>query len=362
MRPAARRAGLVAGVAGLVAAGAAVGLAAERYAIGRIRRGPDPAAGEGFGHLPADRVRTVRADDGIRLYVEEVGRPDAALTVIFVHGYALSQGCWHYQRLGLADMRVRLVCYDQRSHGRSEHAPGETATIDQLGRDLGAVLDQVAPRGRVALVGHSMGGMTVLALAAARPELFGGRIAGVALLSTSTGRLADVTLGLPAALARLRAPVLPVLLRGMRSRAKLVERTRRIGSDIAWLLTRRYSFGSPDVSPALVEYVGQMIAATPVDVLADFYPALVGYDKLAALPVLRPIPTLIMVGDKDLLTPVEHSRAMAAELPDAELVVVAGAGHLAMMERDALVNLHLRAFLHRAARAGSGRRANERKA
>ncbi len=108
--------------------------------------------------------------------------------------------------------------------------------------------------------------------------------------------------------------------------------------------------------------MGQMIAATPVDVLADFYPALVGYDKLAALPVLRPIPTLIMVGDKDLLTPVEHSRAMAAELPDAELVVVAGAGHLAMMERDALVNLHLRAFLHRAARAGSGRRANERKA
>jgi pimeloyl-ACP methyl ester carboxylesterase len=351
-------------MAGLAAAGAAVGLAVERYAIGRIRHAPDPEAAEPFGRLRPDRSRTVPTDDGVPLAVEEVGPADAPLTVVFVHGYTLAMGSWHYQRLGLADMRnprIRMVFYDQRSHGRSGRAPRETATIEQLGRDLATVVADVAPTGPVVLVGHSMGGMTVLALADERPEWFGSRVVGVALLSTSTGRLGEVTLGLPAALARLRTPLLPLVLRGMRSRAALVERSRRIGSDIAWLFTRRYSFGSPDVSPALVEYVGQLIAATPVEVIADFYPALNAHNKLAALETLRPVETLIVVGEKDLLTPVEHSREMAAALPSAELLVIDGAGHLAMMERPTVVNLRLRAFLHRAAR-GAGRSSAKRKA
>jgi pimeloyl-ACP methyl ester carboxylesterase len=364
VKPAARRAGAVAGVAGLVAAGAAVGLAAERYAIGRIRHAPDPAAGEPFGQLPADRRRTVSASDGVPLAVEEVGPANAPLTVIFVHGYTLAMGSWHYQRAGLADMRnprLRMVFYDQRSHGRSGRGRSDSATIDQLGRDLDAVLAELAPTGPVVLIGHSMGGMTVMALAEAHPEYFGPRVVGVALLSTSTGRIAEVSLGLPAALAKLRSPILPLVLRGMRNRAALVERSRRIGSDIAWLVTRRYSFGSAEVSPALVEYVGQLIAATPVDVIADFYPALNDHDKLHALGNLRGVETLIVVGERDLLTPVGHSRSMAAELPAAELLVVPGAGHLAMMERPTAVNLRLRTFLHRAAR-GSGRSASRRKA
>ena len=349
-----RRAGVLAGLAGLVAAGTAVGLATERYAIGRIRNGPDPEAGQPFGRLRPDRARTVTTDDGLPLSVEEVGPRDAPLTVIFVHGYCLSMGSWHYQRLGLADMtrpRLRMVFYDHRSHGRSGRAPTETATIDQLGDDLYRVFTDLVPTGPVVLVGHSMGGMTVMALADRHPELFGTRVVGVALLSTSTGRLAEVTLGLPAVTAKLRAPVLPLALRVMRSRAGLIERGRRIGSDIAWLLTRRYSFGSTDVSPALVEYVGRIIAATPVEVVADFYPALDAHDKLSALGRLRGIETFIAVGDRDLLTPVEHSERMAEVLPDAELLVLEGAGHLAMMERPALVTLRLRAFLHRAYRS-----------
>ncbi|HEV7657701.1 MAG TPA: alpha/beta hydrolase [Mycobacteriales bacterium] len=352
-----RRAGIVAGVAGLVAAGAAVGLATERYAIGRIRNGPDPEADEPFGKLRADRIRTVTTDDGLPLAVEEVGPRDAPLTVVFVHGYCLAMGSWYYQRLGLADMtrpRLRMVFYDCRSHGRSGRAPAESATIDQLGDDLFRVLSDLVPAGPVVLVGHSMGGMTVMALADRHPELFGPRVIGVALLSTSTGRLAEVSLGLPALATRLRAPVLPLALRVMRSRSGLIERGRRIGSDIAWLLTRRYSFGSSDVSPALVEYVGKMIAATPVEVVAEFFPALNAHDKLSALSRLRDLETLIAVGDKDLLTPVEHSRRMADALPTAELLILEGAGHLAMMERPAIVNLRLRAFLHRAYRAAAG--------
>jgi pimeloyl-ACP methyl ester carboxylesterase len=346
---------IVAGVAGVVAA---VAVATEKYAIGRIRGRPDPAADEPFGRLRPDRARTVRTDDGVPLVVEEVGPGDAPLTVLFVHGLALALGSWHYQWLGLADMtrpRLRMVFYDQRSHGRSGRADPDTVTIDRLGADLFTVLAEVAPTGPVVLVGHSMGGMAVLALADAHPELLGRRIIGAALLSTTTGRLAEVSYGLPAVTARLRGPVMPLVLRTMRSRAALIEVSRKVGSDLAWLLTRRYSFGSADVSPALVDYVESMIAATPVDVVADFFPALNSHDKLSALPRFAAVETLIAVGDKDLLTPEEHSRRMAELLPDAELLVLASAGHLAMMERPALVNLRLRAFLHRAYRAGAGR-------
>jgi pimeloyl-ACP methyl ester carboxylesterase len=248
------------------------------------------------------------------------------------------------------------VFYDQRSHGRSGRAPSESANIEQLGDDLDRVLTEMAPRGPVVLCGHSMGGMTVMALADAHPEYFGSRIVGVALLSTSTGRLSEVTLGMPAALARLRTPIMPLLLRGMKTRTALIERTRRIGTDIAWLLTRKYSFGSGEVSPALVEYVGAMIAATPVDVIADFYRALHDHDKLTALSTLNNVEALIVVGDKDLLTPAAHSQRMAESLPRAELLVVPDTGHLAMMERPAPINLRLRAFLHRAARAGGRQR------
>jgi pimeloyl-ACP methyl ester carboxylesterase len=348
--------GIAAGVAGLVAAGAAVGLATERYAIGRVRSRPDPEADQPYGQLGPDRTSVVRTDDGIPLEVEEVGPADAPLTVVFVHGLGLALGSWHYQWLGLADMtrpRLRMVFYDQRSHGRSGRAPADTVTINQLGDDLLRVLTEVAPSGPVVLVGHSMGGMAVMSLVDRHPELFGPRVIGVALISTSTGRLSEVSFGLPAMTARLRAPVMPLVLRTMRSRPGLIERGRKIGADLAWLLTRHYSFGSSEVSPALVDYVERLIAGTPVDVVAEFFPALTGHDKLGSLSRLAGLEVLIVVGDKDLLTPEEHSRRMAQLLPHAELLVLDGAGHLAMMERPALVNLRLRAFLHRAYRAAA---------
>jgi pimeloyl-ACP methyl ester carboxylesterase len=294
------------------------------------------------------------ADDGVPLHVEEVGPSDAALTVLFVHGYTHELAVWHFQRQALAaDNPGRLVFYDHRSHGRSGRGRPETATIDQLGRDLRVVLDAVAPRGPVVLVGHSMGGMTVLALADAHPELFGPRVVGVALIGTSTGRLAELTFGLPKAVLPVTRRVLPFVTRGMRSKPKPFEKGRRIGTDLAFLLTRFGGFGDRDVSPAVVEFVEQMAARLPVDVIAEFYETFTTHDKLEALGVLRAVETLVLVGSKDLLTPVEHSRAMAEALPEAHLVVVEGAGHMVALERPALVTLQLRALIGRATRAAA---------
>jgi pimeloyl-ACP methyl ester carboxylesterase len=349
-----RQAGVVGAIAGAVALGAAVGLAAERHAIGRSRLAPDPERDQAFFRLPADRVRRVVADDGVPLHVEEVGPERSDLTIVFCHGYTQQLAVWHYQRLALAEEGVgKLVFWDQRSHGKSGRSAAAHATIDQLGRDLRSVLAASAPTGRVVLVGHSMGGMTIMALADQCPELFGSRITGVALIGTSTGKLASVTFGLPAAMQHLTGRVLPYLTRGMRGRPQLFEGGRRLGTDLAFVATRRAAFGGDDVSPSLVEFVEKMTADTPVDVIAEFYDSFMAHDKLAALSVLRDVETLVLVGSKDVITPVAHSRVIADALPEAQLVVVEGAGHMVQLEKAPLVTLHLQALARRASRAAT---------
>ena len=349
-----RRTGLIGAVAGAVAVGAAAGLAAERYAVGRTRLAPDPDKDEPFFRLPADRVRRVVADDGVPLHVEEVGPERADLTVVFCHGYTQQLAVWHYQRIALAEEGVgKLVFWAQRSHGKSGRSSPENATIDQLGRDLRAVVDACAPTGRVVLVGHSMGGMTIMALADQYPELIGTRVTGVALIGTSTGKLASVTFGLPAAMQHVTGRVLPYLTRGMRGRPQLFEGGRRLGTDLAFVATRRAAFGVDEVSPSLVEFVEKMTADTPVDVIAEFYDTFMAHDKLKAVQRLRDVETLVLVGSKDVITPVAHSRTLAAALPDAQRVVVEGAGHMVQLEKAAMVTLHLRALLRRASRTAA---------
>jgi pimeloyl-ACP methyl ester carboxylesterase len=377
-RPAARSgvsrvkvAGVAGAVVGLAAAGTAVGVAVSRIAAARLRAGrpalPDRggSAAElreddplGPASRRADRTALVQADDGVLLSVEEVGPTDAPLTVVFVHGYTLSMASWTFQRRSLgAELatangsrpKARLVFYDQRGHGSSGRGPAEHSTIEQLAHDLAAVIAVRAPRGPVVLVGHSMGGMTIMGLADVAPELFGDRVVGVALISTSSGNLADLTFGLPELLTRVRAAVLPIAAFTMRRRPAFAERTRRWAADLVSAVTWSLSFASADVDPALGQYVDAMIGGTPVDVIAEFYPALAGLDETGALAPLRRVPTLVMTGDADKLIPMEHSRLIAERLPEAELVVVPGAGHLVLLEKPDEVTGALSELLRRVA-------------
>ncbi|HEU4676569.1 MAG TPA: alpha/beta hydrolase [Motilibacteraceae bacterium] len=347
-----RRAGLLGLAAGLASAGAAAGVAAERRAVARRLRRDEPGP-ELVPHVPTEELAVV-AGDGVPLHVEVDVHEGAAhpdLTVVLVHGYALSLECWWYQRRDLDAGRV--VLYDQRGHGRSGRGDPARATIEQLGDDLHRVLAQTVPEGPVLLVGHSMGGMTVMALADQHPELFDGRVVGVGLLSTSPGRMAEVTFGIPSAGARLLRRVAPPVFAQLAKRPAFVARGRQVGSDVELLLTKRWSFGS-DVPASLVEYVSRMIAQTPIETVADFWPAFDDHDKLHALAVLDDVPVLVLVGDEDLLTPAEHSRQIAAALPHAELVVVPDAGHLVLLEHPGTVNAHLRDLVARATAGDAG--------
>ncbi|MCW2946976.1 MAG: alpha/beta hydrolase fold protein [Actinoallomurus sp.] len=344
-----KRAGLVGaaiGTAGAVGVGAAV--AARRYAVGRARLRPDPDRNEPFGTLRG-RPLTVVAGDGVPLHVEIEGPEDAALTVVFSHGYCLTQDSWHYQRRDLAREGVRMVFWDQRSHGRSGRSDLAHATIDQCGEDLLAVLDATTGRGGpVLLAGHSMGGMTILALADRHPDLFRDRVVGVALINTSSGELAELTLGLPMAFGKVLRATMPGVVRGIGKGGKLIDRGRRIGADLAFVVTRRIAFADKSVSPSVVEFLERMIGSMPIDVIAEFYPTLAAHDKLAAVEVLKGLPSLVVVGEEDRLTPAAHGRAIAAALPEAELVEVAEGGHVVMLEHPGIVTEALAELIGRA--------------
>jgi pimeloyl-ACP methyl ester carboxylesterase len=352
-----RAAGAVGAALGVAAVGAAVGFAAERYVVGRSLRGDDPYAGEKFGSLRGT-PHTVETDDGVMLHAESDDVAGASpLTVVFTHGYALNQDSWHFQRRDLAG-RAQLVFWDQRSHGDSGRAPEGSVTFERLGRDLADVIDQVAPDGPLVLVGHSMGGMTVLALARVRPDLFRDRVAGVALISTSA-HLGRVSLGLPGPLGRLTHKAAPGVVAALARRPELVERSRRAGSDLGYVLTRRYSFVKGG-SPALVEFTAAMNASTPIEVVAEFLSLFRDHDDRAALRVLGDLPVLVVGAVGDLLTPVEHSREMAEQLFGASYVEVADAGHMVLLERHDVVTAHLVELLDRV-EAGLPKRGRSRR-
>ena len=207
------------------------------------------------------------------------------------------------------------------------------------------------PSGPVVLVGHSMGGMTVMGLAALRPELFGPKVVGVALLSTSSGNLAELTFGLPELLTRVRAAFFPVAAWTMRWRPALAERTRRLAGDLVSAVTRSLSFASSDVDPALTRYLDAMIGGTPVDVIAEFYPALAGLDETGSLEPLRRVPTLVLTGDADKMIPKGHSELIVERLGrrTPEFVVVPDAGHMVLLEKPDEVSAALTALLRRVA-------------
>lgn len=347
--------GLLAGAIGAAGAaltvGAALGVAAERALVRRGRHDTD--ADRALGTLRG-RVVPVVASDGVPLHVE-VEEPQGApagvpVNVVFSHGFALQQDAFHFQRRDLRALG-RLVFWDQRSHGRSGRSPAESDTIDQLGADLAAVIDATCPPGEpVVLVGHSMGGMTVMAYAELRPADFGTRVRGVALISTSAGGLTtDVLLGLPPALSRGLWRITPGLVNGLVSQKDFVERTRQMGSDLGLILTRHYSFGA-QVSPALAEFVHDMIWATPIDVLSEFLPTLNTHDKHAAMQALTHVDTVVLVGEKDLMTPPSHSEAIVDQLPGVALVRVPDSGHMVILERFPDVNDELRALVGRVRR------------
>ncbi|MEO5877314.1 MAG: alpha/beta hydrolase [Streptosporangiaceae bacterium] len=337
---------LAAAAVGLGAAGAgAAGIAAQRQAVRRLELRPDPHAGEPFGSLRGTPVPVI-ADDGTKLYTEIDNDDRTDLAVVFCHGWTLTQDSWHFQRRALRNLG-RLVFWDQRGHGRSGSCDRSGYAVPTLAHDLRAVLEQTVPAGTpVILVGHSMGGMTIMRFADEYPDLIGTRVVAAGLLCTSSGSLNEVTLGLPAALARLNHRVLPHGVRAAGAASQLLEKVRHLGRDASLLIEDYIAFG-PDASPAAVHFAEEMMGDTRMAALSDFFGSMIGHPEIATCTPLAGIETLIIAAENDALTPVEHSLTIATKCPQARLEVISTAGHMAMLERPSLVSDHLGDLIER---------------
>ncbi len=248
------------GFAAAAAGGIGFGLLARRRADEwRRELEADPEWAE-LSRPVSGELREVRSFDGTALHAEVTGPSDAP-SLVLVHGYALNLHGWHYQRRDLAD-EFRVVAYDLRGHGSSERAAGGDYSIGALGRDLAAVLDALVPRSaKVLVIGHSLGGMSILSYAKEFPELVGRRLAG-AILADTTGF--DVLAG---GLATTGAAALSALPRVALDRGGRL--LRRGGSarpvppaDVTTLITRTIGFG-PEATAAQVAFVERLLIETP---------------------------------------------------------------------------------------------------
>jgi pimeloyl-ACP methyl ester carboxylesterase len=342
------RAGLarwLAGAAGLGAVGTIAGISAAR-SMARRAGIEDPYANENFETLDGDRSYVVTTPDGVPLAVREVGPTDAPLTAVFAHGFCLRMGAFHFQRMRLSDewgSDVRMIFYDQRGHGRSGEAPPETYTITQLGTDLETVLQVIAPRGPIVVVGHSMGGMTVLSHARQYPHHYGDRIVGAALISSAAEGVAKSPLG-----EILNNPALEAARFAARSAPKLVHRGRNATRSLIGPILRAASYADVNVSPSIVAFSEKMMLETPIPTMIEFLHALEVHDETAALRTLANIPTLIVCGDHDLVTPDEYSRKMSHALRQSEMIIVSRSGHLVLLSKPEPINDGLVRLVRRA--------------
>ncbi len=299
------------------------------------------------------QVITVVADDGVPLHAEVdecapgVWRAGTSpVTLIFCHGYSLNLDCWHFQRAAYRGL-IRSVYFDQRSHGQSGRSPEAHSTIEQLGQDLIRVIDDLTGDEPVVLVGHSMGGMTIMSLAEQRPELFGTKVAGVALLSTTAGGLDPGRILFPMLPAGLGSGIARRLVGTLSRGSRAVDAVRSRGHDLALAVTDAYAFGS-DVPDDQLEFVFDLLDQTPFEVIADFFPAFATLDTWDACPIVAKVPTAIICGTSDKITAVGHSRKLHARIHGSDLLECQGAGHMVNIERFASVNAELDALINQA--------------
>ncbi|HEY5173920.1 MAG TPA: alpha/beta fold hydrolase, partial [Acidimicrobiia bacterium] len=249
------------------------------------------------------------------IYVVERGN-ELDPPIVLSHGVTLSVRTWFHQLEDLPKEGFRAIAFDHRGHGRSVLGE-EGHSLENLARDVKTVLEGLDLHGAV-LVGHSLGGVAVQSFVTRFAEVAAERVAGIVLLST----LAYTPFG----------------SRSTRTKARL-ERISKRTPDAQWLwdapnlgfLAARLGFGK-NPRPSHVELVRTMMAECPPETRRDAPRVLVGLDLTRALPNVR-IPTLVIGGTADVLTPPFEARRIAGLIPDARLELLRDGGHMLMLER-----------------------------
>ncbi|MEX1178461.1 MAG: alpha/beta hydrolase [Nitriliruptor sp.] len=281
--------------------------------------------------IPPGRPTSLRTEDGTTLCVRHHDPAEARAAIVFAHGWGMGTRFWIHQLRAFAPDH-QVIAYDQRGHGGSGHVGEDGFTIDALGRDLADVVEAFArPDLPVVVVGHSLGGMSILA--SARDGRLLARASGAVLVDTGAGEL---TRGMFAGLGVLEELLGDIGARALRARLPVPHRTTPLSSRAVKAVSL-----SPTASPSAVALTEQLFIDAPVDTRANLGVTLTDLDLSDAVPLWK-VPSTVVVGRQDRMTPRHHSERLVRELPDAELVIVERAGHQSPLERPEEVTAAIR--------------------
>lgn len=268
---------------------------------------------------------TVISPDGARIAVFDHPAQSGTAhgpTLVLAHGWCLTHEAWDPVVNELQQRRpdLRVISYDQPGHGQSTPGLDRSVTLLDLGATLREIIAETTPQGDVVLGGHSMGGMTIMALGEVAPDVVRDRVRGVALVGTAAhlpGRRPIPGEGIAMSLLGR----LPAAYRGLPTTPKL---------------TAANLFGTnPD--PAAVRATARMTSRTRANVVADWYRAIGELDLRTGVAPFATLRTVILTGSRDRLTPVSAGRRLAALIPGAQFWSVPGVGHMITYEATTTV-------------------------
>jgi non-heme chloroperoxidase len=263
----------------------------------------------GWGTVPPPAPSRMTTPDGADLAVWDVGEGP---TVVLPHCWGGTHAIWVPVARRLVESGHRVVLYDQRGHGASTRGTAQL-TIVTLAADFAAVLAARQIDDAV-LAGHSMGGMTIMALATHRPEILAARAKGIVLVATAAADLgsgaaaaewfAANLIASPAVSLALRSPAGNRFVRGV--------------------------FGADPVR-AQMDLTRMLFAETTPQVRAGFLSSMSTMNLLEGIATIG-IPTTVMVGSRDRLTSPSRADQLVHIIPGARLVTLPGRGHMLPLE------------------------------
>lgn len=289
--------------------------------------------------LRSSQVQRLTRPDGSEIHVEFYGSEQAP-PLILTHGWGPDSTVWYYAKKQLAE-QFRVIVWDLPGLGKSKRPKNQDYSLEKFAHDLDAVLalvDQPA-----ILLGHSMGGMILLTFCRLFPQQLEQRVAGLVLVDATYTNPLKTTI-LSKLLLALQKPLLEPLLH-----------LATVLSPLLWLTSwLSYLNGTTLLTTEISGFTGKEtrgqlnfstligLKASP-GILARGMLAMLRFNETDTLPAI-PVPTLVVVGKSDIATRPIASQRITAELPQAELTVLAPAGHMGLMERNQQFADAIRAF------------------
>ncbi len=311
-------------VAGGLGASLYAAMRGTRRSVEQWDNNPDPLLGVPVS-FPVGLIRTVTTDDGARIHTITAGTTHGAPTIAMVNGLTSNHDDWGPIAGRLLEAGFQVMAIDQRGHGNSTVGSDEFA-VPRLGADLAQVFETLDLRD-VILIGHSMGGMAAMTLAVDRPDLASERVRALVLIATAA-TMSDLRYQIGLRLGSIAPPI------DLANVSTDPSDPVKLGAAAA--------FGHAP-SSFMIEQVLASAAKCPEKVRLAATAGLAGYDISERISNIT-LPTLVIAGTRDLLTPFSENEAIAAAIDGARLERMAGAGHLVIWERAEQIARRVAAF------------------